>query len=427
MNRLKRRDPARADTELGPRRGMVPSGLLVILCASVGPVPSGGDRLIIELVRRAPAEIGPITILTTADCRSYLDELAGRNVGVSMLDLRSWPQSKVARAQILRVIKAPVFVNRLIRALRPRIVFSASPFMPDLTAALVGRAMGTKWIHSWQLDIPPPWIGYEHANQDRREPLHVRGSRLWLERNAGFAYVSQRLSLLAAKHWANVLIVPNDKMARAASAFGISSTRILATRYGINLGEVAEGMAMSGDGKPKYDAVFVGRFHAQKGLTDLIHVWRAVIDVIPGARLAVIGDGDGPRAAEFKASLRSLGDAVVYLGVLTGVQKYSVMANAKVFVFPSHHESWGHVVNEAMASGLAVVGYKLPSSVEAFNGAILTVPTGDVDALARAVVELLQDEDLRRRYAKLGRQWAESRTWKSIASDFWGRVENLIG
>ena len=135
----------------------------------------------------------------------------------------------------------------------------------------------------------------------------------------------------------------------------------------------------------------------------------------PSARLAVIGDGTGPEAARFKAQIRASSDgSVALIGSLTGPEKYAWMSRARTFIFPSHYESWGLVVLEAMASGVPVVGYDLPSSREAFGDAMLTVPLGDRAALAAAVIRLLESDSLRLEFARRGRQLAARYEWNQI-------------
>jgi len=82
-----------------------------------------------------------------------------------------------------------------------------------------------------------------------------------------------------------------------------------------------------------------------------------------------------------------------------------------VLVFPSRHESFGHVVLEAMASGAAVVGYDLPVLRDLYGDAMLRVEVGNQRALADAVIYLLRDGRLRETYAERGRDIAKQHTW----------------
>jgi alpha-1,3-rhamnosyl/mannosyltransferase len=76
------------------------------------------------------------------------------------------------------------------------------------------------------------------------------------------------------------------------------------------------------------------------------------------------------------------------------------------------------VALEAMAAGLPVVGYDLPSSREAFGNAMLQVESYDVDAFAAAVLRLLEDETSRNVYRQRGYRIAERYNWDKIAKVF---------
>jgi glycosyltransferase involved in cell wall biosynthesis len=219
-------------------------------------------------------------------------------------------------------------------------------------------------------------------------------------------------------------------MAAEARRRGFRKDQIHVAGYAVDHQEVAAGIAGHTNAEKPFDAVFVGRFHAQKGLADLLEAWRLVQQTRPTASLAIVGDGDGPAADAFKAGLGDFAPGTVRrLGVLSGPEKYAAMAAAKVFVFPSHHESWGHVVIEAMATGLPVVGYDLPSSIEAFGEAMEMVPLGDVQTFAARIVGLLNDEARRDKYEKRGRRLAETYDWARIANGFYDSVSRyqLVG
>jgi len=209
-------------------------------------------------------------------------------------------------------------------------------------------------------------------------------------------------------------------MAETAQRRGFDPKRILVAGYGVDV-KVAGGSAVAD--KAGYDAIFLGRFHEQKGLDDLLQIWRNVQRRLPAARLAVIGDGTGPAASRFKTELSRQADlSISQLGVLQGEQKYATLNQGRVFLFPSHHESWGHVVIEAMAAGMPAVGYDLPSSKEAFGSAMLMVPMGDTLAFADTVVRLLVDEDFYNSYREKGRRLAETHDWDRIAREVAKRI-----
>jgi glycosyltransferase involved in cell wall biosynthesis len=208
-------------------------------------------------------------------------------------------------------------------------------------------------------------------------------------------------------------------MAAEALRRGFSEDQIHIANYGIDRAEVDHARSASAGGTERYDGIFVGQFRPQKGLDDLVEIWQRVQAKLPGARLAVVGDGDGPVAVQFKRRLTEFSArTVTHLGTLVGADKYLALSRSSVFLFPSHHESWGLVALEAMAVGLPVIGFDIPSSREAFGEAMLQIPAFDIDAFADAVVRCLTNEKLRADYRRHGTAMAATYDWHMIAERF---------
>jgi len=404
------------------------NGILVLLCAVVGDVPSGGDLLVLELVRRWPENAGPVRLVTSPAGKRRAAEVG---LNYAQLELLRAHHRRVelsaTRAYILRTLEAPRTVWRASRnghsKLRPRFAFSASPFLPDLAAAITARLSGLEWIQSWQLAIPPPWVGYENAHSIRKRSKRVSLRSAASRIGPALSYASQQATLAAARRWCKTLLVPTRLMAAEAVQRGFSEKQIYVTELGVDFARIKGILATDEIIEPEYDAVFLGRFHSQKGLEDLPAIWKHVLQLRPNARLAIIGDGQGAVAARFKAELASLPEKSTYqLGVLTGADKYLALARAKLLLFPSHYESWGHVVIEGMAAGLPVVGYDLKSSRQTFGDTIVMVPVADTARFAAAIHSLLGDRNAYKEYQRRGIEFAQKHDWDRIAEAFFERI-----
>lgn len=113
---------------------------------------------------------------------------------------------------------------------------------------------------------------------------------------------------------------------------------------------------------------------------------------------------------------KQLGDSVVFTGPLTGEALAQMYATADVFVFPSQTETFGQVIQEAMASGLPVVAVRAGGPADLVQSEMtgyLAEPN-DVKTFAEAALNLVQDELTRRRMGQAARQIAESRSWDNI-------------
>jgi glycosyltransferase involved in cell wall biosynthesis len=382
--------------------------LLIIVGSVVGDSPSGGDSFLFNVSRVWAGKGEAVAILTTTEGARLAREIAGDTPEVlsipSYAMLHSISLAYFARA--LKLSKLALSIAR--RSKGPITIVAASPFLPDALPAIVARAVGASWVLSWQLAIPPPWRSYRDVHSSKR--------RIRLPRyGPTMSFLSERLTLRLFSRLGSVMLVPNRQMALAATRMGVSESRIVTHRLGSDASRVTSSLSpLLSRSQPVFDAVFLGRFHEQKGLEDLSEVWRSVLRSVPSARLAIIGGGRSD--SKVRRLFNSMPEPTIsFLGPLTGDGKYRALLNASLFVFPSRYESFGHVVLEAMACGLPVIAYDIPSSKEAFGRAVYYVPFGDTASFAAAVVRLLKNEELRKVFANQGIRLARTFDWESIA------------
>jgi glycosyltransferase involved in cell wall biosynthesis len=136
----------------------------------------------------------------------------------------------------------------------------------------------------------------------------------------------------------------------------------------------------------------VGRFYLQKDFATLIRAFAKVRASRP-ARLVILGDG--PLRAELEALSQQLGIAE-HVSMPGFVENpFAYMRRAAVFVLPSRFEGLPNVLIQAMACGCPVVSTNCPSGVEDVldNGRYgHLVPVGDVEAMARAILRVLEGD-----------------------------------
>jgi glycosyltransferase involved in cell wall biosynthesis len=136
--------------------------------------------------------------------------------------------------------------------------------------------------------------------------------------------------------------------------------------------------------------VCVGRLCPQKGQDVLLNAWQSVSARLPGALLALVGDGPDARRL-----LASAPDRVVLAGAVADPLPWYQAAD--VVVQPSRWEGMALAPLEAMACGRPVVLTNVAGARESLppEDADGVVPVGDERALATALVRLLADADLR--------------------------------
>jgi glycosyltransferase involved in cell wall biosynthesis len=172
------------------------------------------------------------------------------------------------------------------------------------------------------------------------------------------------------------------------------------------------------DPAPSHDVLFWGRVEDEKGIPELLRAFKYVAAQVPTARLTIAGEGN--RLSAYKVMCRELEieDNVKFAGWLGVADIQALASKSAVGVFPSHVESFGLAVAEAMAGGLPVVATRvgaLPEIVE--DGVTGTlVPLGDVTALTRAIVNVLDDGRKYRQMADRAREFVRQHySWDNTA------------
>jgi glycosyltransferase involved in cell wall biosynthesis len=117
--------------------------------------------------------------------------------------------------------------------------------------------------------------------------------------------------------------------------------------------------------------------------------------------------GDGPSRAVLAGTARQLGvaDHVCFLGNLSEQDVARELSSSDLFILPSLTEGVPVAIMEAMAVGVPVIATNVAGTselVESGKSGLLVRPT-DSQAIADAVVTMIEDYEFRRRAAELGR------------------------
>lgn len=157
--------------------------------------------------------------------------------------------------------------------------------------------------------------------------------------------------------------------------------------------------------------VYVGRLAREKGMHVLLKALHQVRERC-GDRVVFALVGDGPAESESRAGAP---EGTVFTGKLTGRELSEAYAAADLFAFPSITETFGNVVLEAMASGVAVIAPDIGATTEyATRDTAVQFSANDPSSLADEIVRLADDPALRAKVAAAGLATATARTWDSI-------------
>lgn len=228
-------------------------------------------------------------------------------------------------------------------------------------------------------------------------------------RAAGLTLVQSRHNLdkfrkRLAVHWlmrlvsapAKTVITISDSVAAfTRDAEGVPGSKIVRIHYGLDRagvtgaarpGVVRTELGLNGDA-PLVAAV--GRLTEQKGFAYLLGAFVYVRQAVRAAQLVIAGDG--PLRPVLEAQAAPLGNGVHFLGWRNDA--YNLMADCNVLAVPSLWEGFGLVTLEAMALRKPVVASRVSALPEivADGETGLLVPPADPEALADALITLLND------------------------------------
>lgn len=166
--------------------------------------------------------------------------------------------------------------------------------------------------------------------------------------------------------------------------------------------------------------LFMSRLHPIKGLPLLLEAWARVRP--EGWSLDIVGPDEAGHRAELDLSVRKLGleRVVRFLGPLEGSEKQAVLAQADLFVLPTHSENFGIVVAEALAHGCPViVTHGAPWAILEQEHCGWWVPVS-TDAIAEALeAATALSIDARREMGDRGRSVVEREfSWPKITEKF---------
>jgi len=164
------------------------------------------------------------------------------------------------------------------------------------------------------------------------------------------------------------------------------------------------GAARSRIGLPEDAPVvlIVGRLRPEKSQEDFLRMAALVRNERPDARYVIVGDGVRRSALEAEAARLGLRDVVHWAGHQDDVAPF--LAACDVFLNTSRVEGLCNAIMEAMAAARPVVAYSVGGNTELIEEGVSgrCIEPGNVEALARAVVEYLDDPEMAERHGARG-------------------------
>jgi glycosyltransferase involved in cell wall biosynthesis len=265
-------------------------------------------------------------------------------------------------------------------------VYSVSDFYPDFFPAFYAKLKNKKikWIAGYYLFAPNPFSKESPYKGKNR----LRGLLYWL---------MQRPTYHIAKCFADFVFVTSEPDVIKFITKKRNKDKIIVVQGGVDITE-SEKYLKSEEVVPvekrKYDACFVGRFHYQKGVVELIDIWKKVVEKRRDAKLAIIGNGSLENEMIEKIKKHNLGNNVDMLGFRDGSEKYEIFKQSKIMVHPATYDSGGMAAAEGMAWGLPGVSFDLEALRTYYPKGMIKSKNNDLENFAENILKLISDEDI---------------------------------
>jgi len=165
--------------------------------------------------------------------------------------------------------------------------------------------------------------------------------------------------------------------------------------------------------------LYVGRIASEKNLDLALATYLRL--QASDERIKMVLVGDGPELA----TIRSQHPEILCCGMKRGQELAQHYASGDIFLFPSKTDTFGNVVTEAMASGLAVISFDYAAAHEHIttgrNG--MLAPFDEDDAFMQHAETLSDSPNLLKRIRQEARSHSEGISWDSIVEAFIQRLE----
>jgi glycosyltransferase involved in cell wall biosynthesis len=358
-------------------------GIVTRLTKTVRHLVEAGDEVLIFCPEGAPEQY-----------------MGARVVGVPAMPLPLYPELKLA-------LPRPAVAESLDQ-FAPDLVHVINPAVLGLGGIWLAKTKGYPLVASYHTHLPKY---LEHYGMGLLEPL------LW--------------ELLKAAHnQAQLNLCTSTAMVTELSDKGIQHTALWQRGVDTEMfrpelrSQSSRERLLGGHSDTGKLLLYIGRLSAEKQIERI----KPVLEALPDARLALVGDG--PHRSRLEEIFSGL--PVTFVGYLAGEELAAAYASGDAFVFPSSTETLGLVLLESMAAGCPVVGANrggIPDIVTDGVNGCLYEPDGEdggAASLTAAVLRLLGDQEQRQILSFHARREAEAWGWAGATEQLRSYYRKLL-
>ena len=225
---------------------------------------------------------------------------------------------------------------------------------------------------------------------------------------------------------ADCTLAPSPELVAALRSEGFKDVHLLGRGVDtvlFNPAKRSEALRASWGARPASPvAIVVGRVAAEKNLDLAVKSFEAMRETVPDLQCVIVGDGP------VREKLAARHPWIHFTGMQLSEDLAKHYASADILLFPSETETFGNVVLEGMASGLATVSFDYAAAARFVENGVngLKAEKGNVEAFvsqSKAALAIRQGHGMR----IAARELAETQGWDAVVGEFENRLKLITG
>ena len=165
--------------------------------------------------------------------------------------------------------------------------------------------------------------------------------------------------------------------------------------------------------------LFIGRLEERKNVVGIIKAFEILKEQYKISHKLILAGKSGFGYEKIKSQMLNVNCSkdIIELGFVNEEEKWKLLKNTDVFIFPTLYEGFGLPILEAQSANVPVVASNNSSIPEVTNGSVLLVNPNNAEEIADAIYKLISDESLRNAIIEKGKKNITRFSWDECAKE----------
>lgn len=163
--------------------------------------------------------------------------------------------------------------------------------------------------------------------------------------------------------------------------------------------------------------LFIGRLEERKNICGIIDAYRILKEKYDIPHSLVLAGRPGFNYEAIKLKIANCKFEVIELGFVGDREKFELLKNSNIFLFPSFYEGFGIPILEAQSVGVPVITSNISSMPEVADSSAVLIDPYDPKKIAEATYKLISDEKIRNEIINRGLENVKRFSWEKCAKE----------